>query len=214
MSAADVGGLASGCQLPYDAIQGGQPRRQQACPVSRAKEPLRAVKQTGVVLAPLHAVARAEILQRSLADVEQVLDDRICPRQVDGPVRIRQTQRLLLRQAEASGGTVVFQVASGGLVGEPLANIALVSAGPLRQLPGGRGLLGQSPIQPQLIPQQHQYRTDRATQVPDGFAQKCVESLFVDGHVAPSRKRLQMWLFENTPPVTRGGPAVFCRQTI
>src|SRR6185437_13727028 len=108
------------------------------------------------------------------------LNDRLCPRQVDGPLRIRQTQRLLLRQDEASGGTVVFQVASGGLVGEPLANITLVSAGPLRQLP-------------------------------DGFAQKCVESLFVDGHVAPSRKRLQMWLSKEltcNPRWARGSSAV------
>ncbi len=87
-----------------------------------------------MVLAPLHAVAAAEILNRTLTYVKQVLDNLVRAHQVDGTVRVGEAQLLFLVQVICVAGFVVFHIAAGGLIRQPLADVTLVGPGLLRQL--------------------------------------------------------------------------------
>src|SRR3546814_9338331 len=81
--AADVSGLATGLQPLDHAVERRQPLMQQVCVVAGAEETFGAVEQAGVVLAPFHALAAAEVLRRALHRMEGGLDDDVGARDVD-----------------------------------------------------------------------------------------------------------------------------------
>ncbi len=102
MAAADIRSLTAGTQFIRHAVQGRQPRSEQIRSIPCSEETLRAVEQAGMVLAPLHTLARTEILDGALSNMEQVLNHPVRPRQIHRSVGVCQTQRLLLRQAETA----------------------------------------------------------------------------------------------------------------
>src|SRR3546814_1843567 len=75
--AADVSGLATGLQPLDHAVERRQPLMQQVCVVAGAEETFGAVEQAGVVFAPFHALAAAEVLRRALHRMEGGLDDAV-----------------------------------------------------------------------------------------------------------------------------------------
>src|SRR3546814_4474319 len=68
--AADVSGLATGLQPLDHAVERRQPLMQQVRVVAGAEETFGAVEQAGVVFAPFHALAAAEVLRRALHRME------------------------------------------------------------------------------------------------------------------------------------------------
>lgn len=70
MAAADVGDLGAGVELVDHAIQRRQPFGHQVRVVAGAEEALGAVEQAGVVFAPFHALAGAEVVEGAVEDVE------------------------------------------------------------------------------------------------------------------------------------------------
>src|SRR3546814_13901701 len=70
----------------------------------------------GMVFAPFHAGAAAEILQCAVQGMEGVFDDVVSAGQVDRAVRIGQAQGLLVAQRVSAAVGVVTPVAAGGLV--------------------------------------------------------------------------------------------------
>jgi len=52
-------------------------------------------------------------------------------------VLLGQRERLLRREKELLADRVIAYIAAGGLVGQPLADVALVGPGTLRELRGG-----------------------------------------------------------------------------
>ncbi len=90
--------------------------------------------------------------------MEQVLHDLVGARQVDRAVRVGEAERLLLAQEVPAAHRVVLDVAARGLVGEPLADVALVGAGALGQLVRGHGFaVGHRLVEAELVAQAHHY---------------------------------------------------------
>src|SRR3546814_6068722 len=108
--AADVSGLATGLQPLDHAVERRQPLMQQVCVVAGAEVTFGAVEQAGVVFAPFHALAAAEVLRRALHRMEGGLDDAVGARDVDRAVRIGHAQGLLGREGVTVGVGVVVDV--------------------------------------------------------------------------------------------------------
>jgi len=169
-------------QLAGDAVECRQPFAQQVRVVAGAEEALGAVEQAGVVFAPFHAVAGPEVVSGAIERVEGRLDDVVGAGQVDRAVGIGQTQRLLGVERVAALVGYVSHVATGGLVAEPFAHVALVGAGARGEF-GRRGRgLGQRLVQPEAVADQHQSGADRSAQVANSLAEEGIEFVLVDVH--------------------------------
>ena len=124
-------------ELVDDAVERGQPGREEVGVVARAEEALAAVEDVVVVLVPADADAAARGLgdprrveHRAERDLEEA-------GQVRGAVRVGQRDRLLGRQRVAAALGVVLDVAARRLRVQPLADVALGGAGAVGEL-GGR----------------------------------------------------------------------------
>src|SRR5262249_27860801 len=151
--------------------------------VAGAEEALGTVEEARVVLAPFHTFAGAEILERPRLDVKEILHDGVGARQIHRTLRVGKTERLFRAQRELARRLVVLLVAAGRLVGEPLAHVALVRRGALRQLLRSERALRELAIQAELIADEDEHRTDRRTEVAYCLAEERVEPGFVEGHV-------------------------------
>ena len=95
MAAADVRHFGSALQLVDDAVERRQPGANEVRVIARAEETLGAVEEALMVLTPLHAFPRPEIVEGPIADVKQIAHDRVRAGQVDRAVRIGEAERLL-----------------------------------------------------------------------------------------------------------------------
>ena len=133
VAAADVGHPRARPQLLDDAVERGQPRVHQVREIAGAEEPLGPLEQVVVVLVPAHALAGPE----ALGDVGLVLDERRKQlegaRDEDRAVVMGERERLLRREPEGAG--LVLDVPAGGLLAEPLAQVALAATRAGRQVP-------------------------------------------------------------------------------
>src|SRR5690606_11940579 len=139
-------------------------------------------KEAGVVLAPFHAGARAEVLHGPLPDVEEVLHDGVRARQIDRAIRVCQAERLFLTQRVLAASGIVFHVAARSLVREPFTHISLGRAGTLRELCGRERPLRQLAIETELIANRDQYCAHGCTEIGNGLAEERLDSAFVYGH--------------------------------
>ncbi len=118
--------------------------------------------------------------------MKQVLHDRIGARQIDRAVRIGKAQSLLLAQEVLIGRGVVSDVATRRLIGEPFTDVTLVRAGARGEFGAFQRTGCERAVQPELIADQYQHRTDGRAEVTDGLAEKCVQTPFIDCHGPPS----------------------------
>src|SRR5690348_7271319 len=92
------------------------------------------------MLPPLHALARAEILERALLDVKEVLHDGIGSRKIHRTLRVGEAERLFLAEGVFATGGVIYRVTTGRLVGQPFTYITLVRTRPRCKLGGCKRL--------------------------------------------------------------------------
>ena len=76
---------APGFELLDDTVECGQPLRQQARVVSGPEEPFGPSEQARTMFSPFHAGTSAEVLHRSLLNLEEILHDRVAAGQSIGP---------------------------------------------------------------------------------------------------------------------------------
>ena len=150
--------------------------------ITRAEKALRSLEQAGVMIAPLHAVAGLEVLERVLERMKGGLDDVVRAGHVDRSVRIGQAQRLLWTQRPLLGCGVVLHVSACALIPEPFADVALVGSCALRQLGRRHGAFRQFAIQPEPIADEDQRRTHRGAEIAHRLAEEFVQFRFVDSH--------------------------------
>jgi len=104
---------------------------------------------------------------------------------VHGAVLVGEDHRLLGRQAKTARVRVVGEVARGGVVGQPLAQVALRAAAARRELlGGGRAVLPERAIKPQPITQLDQGDAVGAAEIADDPAHELVQRVLVDGVAA------------------------------
>jgi hypothetical protein len=142
-----------------------------------------------VVLVPAHALAGPERVRETLLVGEQGGHRRVEPEHVERAVLVGERLRLLRAQPVAVGIRVVVDVPAGGLVGQPLAHVALGGAGALRD-PGRaqRARARHRLVEPELLADEQQRRGDRRTHVRDHPAHQGLEPALVDRgccHVGP-----------------------------
>ncbi len=97
--AADVGHPGPGPQLLLDPVERRNPLRREVRPVARPEEPLRALEQAGVVLAPRHAAAAPE----GVGDLGDVVEHRRRGRSCPGLRRPAPTRRPAARRLPGGG---------------------------------------------------------------------------------------------------------------
>jgi hypothetical protein len=100
VTAADVGDARARLELLDDAVERGQPRRDEVARVARAEEPLRALEQAVVVLVPSDAGAAAERLGDLGLVVDDGGDELEEPREVDGAARGCEADIMIRRGGE------------------------------------------------------------------------------------------------------------------
>ena len=128
-----------------------------------------------MMLPPLHAPTGTKILHCTRTDMEKVLHQHIGARQIDWPLGIGQAEGLLLIEEIGVGLGVIIDVTTRGLVAEPLADITFVRARSLRQFGGSQLTFRKFAIKPEFVPDQHQYRANRSTEIADSFAEECLK---------------------------------------
>ena len=90
---------------------------------------------------------------------------------VEGAVLVEERHRLLVRQRVAPRGGIVGDVASGGLVDQPLADVALARVGLLRQLRRRQRLAASHrAVEAELVADHRQRDADRRGAIGDDFA--------------------------------------------
>ena len=188
MTAADVGDQRALREFVHGAIECRQPRRQEVDVIAGAEETLGPVEQALVMLAPLHALSSAKVLESAVTDMKQIADDRIGAWHVDRSVRVREAQRLLGREEERLVSGVVFDVAAGCLIGQPFANISLVRASFRRERAGRQWPGGECFVEPQLVADRDQNGADRRAEIADRFSQERIETLFINCHMVLPRR--------------------------
>ena len=176
MAAADVGDAGAALQVLDDAVERGQPGRDEVRVVAGPEEPLAAVVDVVVVLVPADSGAAAcgvgdprRIEHRAERDLEE-------PGQVGRAVVVGQRDGLLGREAVAGFRWVVLHVAAGGLGVEPLAHVALVGAGARRELvgrerPGAR----ERAVEAEPVADHDQCRVERGADLVDGAEDELLE---------------------------------------
>src|SRR3569833_2605069 len=101
--------------------------------VSRAEESLDAVEETRMVLTPFHAPAGTEVLAHAWVRMEQGKGDLIGTSQVHWAGGVGQARRLHLVEPVRARHRVVLDIATRGLIAEPLTHVAFARAGSRRQ---------------------------------------------------------------------------------
>src|SRR3984957_19898481 len=147
MTASDVRYARAALELVHDTLQRGQPGGDQVRVVARAEKPLGTVEKTGVMLAPLHALAAFEILNGPPERVKCRFDNVVCAGHIDRSVRVGQAQGLLRRHRPFAARRVILNVAAGTLVAQPLAHVAFVGSSALRKFSGSDSALCEFLVQ-------------------------------------------------------------------
>ena len=162
MAAADVGDDRTALKLRDDAVERGQPARDQVRVVARPEEALAALVYVVHVLVPAEAVAfagRLDDLRRVHDRAEGDLEE---PRQVGRALRIGQRERLLRRQRVAAARGLVFDVAARRLGVQPFADVSLGRSGSLGELRGReRPGPGELAVQAELVAHHDERRVQR-----------------------------------------------------
>jgi hypothetical protein len=135
--AADVGDGRAGPQLVDHAVERRQPLGDQVGGVAGPEEPLDPGEQPRVVGVPADPGAGAERVDDQVVVGVAGGDGLERAGQEDRAVLVGEDHGVLGGQVVGAVGRVVADVATGGLVGEPFAHVALGRAGPLRER--GRG---------------------------------------------------------------------------
>src|SRR5215510_4691067 len=89
-----------------------------------------------MMFAPEHATAIAEVTLDSFRSLGHGLNYKEATADIKRTMFVRQGCRLFGRETVFSGCSVIFCVATGGLINQPFADIAFVSVGSLGQLGG------------------------------------------------------------------------------
>ncbi len=77
---------------------------------------------------------------------------------------------------------MVVHVAAGGLGVEPLADVALVGAGPLRELRGGQpAAAGERAVEAELVAHHHERGVERGSHLVHGSEEEGHQLLLIDG---------------------------------
>ena len=186
---ADVGHPGPRLQLVHHPVEGREPGLHQVRLVAGPEQPQRPGVQPLVVGAPVDALAG-----RERADERVVVDvagrDRLEGTGEEHRALVGQHERVLGTELEGPVVGVVGDVAAGGLVAQPLADVPLVRAGALGQVGRRhRPRPGHRPVEPEAVAQvHHQARDGRgevAHRLVDELLQRgLVEARCVDrGHV-------------------------------
>jgi hypothetical protein len=96
-------------------------------------------------------------------------------------IRVGKGECLLVGQPVRLGGWPAADVPTRSLATQPLGHVPLIAFSPRRQLDRGRGVLRQSAVQPQPVPDNDASCRDRRTQVADETAEKLVELVLIHG---------------------------------
>ncbi len=181
VAATDVGHRDAGAQLLDHAVERRQPLGQQAGAVGVAIERRHAAEQAAVVVAPGHALAAAERLER-LVLVEPHRGRRVPGvRDVQRAVLVGQHQRLLRRQFVGVADRVVRDVAARRLRVEPLAHVARRAAGARSELVGAqRSGAGHGLVQAELGAEADHHAAVAGGEVADGAHDEGVELGSID----------------------------------
>ena len=209
VAAADVGDTGAALELLDDAVERGQPRRDEVGVVAGAEEPLAAVVHVVDVLVPAEPVAGA----RGLGDLRRV-DHRAEreleeARQVRRALRVGERDGLLGGERVAAGLGVVADVVARRLGVAPLAHVALGGAGPLRQLGRRqRPALGERAVEAELVAHHDERGVERRADLVDRAEHELHELVAVDldGVVQGGHGRDRM---SGPPSLASGAPLVF-----
>jgi hypothetical protein len=134
-----------------------------------------------VVVAPGHASAAAERVfdRRAVGEAGSSEFERAGQRQA---VRGGECQRLLGSHRVLARRGVVGDIPAGCLTGEPLPDVPLGGTGVGGQFRGcERTGLGQGPVQPEPVTEDHVAGRDRRAEVGDEAAEQLVQLLLIDG---------------------------------
>ena len=201
VAAADVGDAGAALEPLDDAVERGQPGRDQVGVVAGPEEALAAVVDVVVVLVPADAGAAA----RGIGDARRVQHaaerDLEEPGQVGRAVGVGERDGLLGRQAVAALGRVVLDVAAGGLRVEPLAHVALGRAGARGELAGReRPGAGERAVEAEAVAHHDQRRVERGADLVDGAEHELLE-------LGGVQRRLFDDVGGHRPKLRRPGPA-------
>ena len=182
VSAPDVGDPSPRQQLLLDALERGQPRRDEVGDVAGPEEQLGAAEEVAVVLLPPEALAGAEALgdlgfvaHARRGDVERARKKRRA-------LRVGQAGGLLRGQEEALALGVVLDIAAGGLRAQPLAHVALVGVRARRELRRRDGLaVAHRGVEPQLVADEDGRLMKRCAKVTGEASYELLQSPFVEG---------------------------------
>src|SRR6516164_6809644 len=84
VAATNVGCFSASLEFLLNAVKRGDPGRKKMGIVARAEKPFSATEEARVMFSPFHTFAGSEILQRALADVEQILHQQRRTWQING----------------------------------------------------------------------------------------------------------------------------------
>ena len=168
MATADVGHRRPAGELGYDAVEGGQPVRDQVCVVGRREEAFAPHVHVGVVVAPTHAVTGAcgvddsvRVAHGSVRDLEESADER-------GAGFVGQRDGVFGWQFIPARRRVVVDEGSGRLRIEPFAGVVLIGAGAFGQF--GRGAwpeIRQAAVVAETVTHHDQGAVQYGTDLPD-----------------------------------------------
>ena len=219
--AADVGDPAAGAQLVLDAVERGQPGRDEVRGVAGAEQQLAAEEHVVVVLVPAHPGTGAEGLGDPRLGAQRAEGEHEGARQVERARRVGEGERLLGGEVERAGRRVVLDVAACGLPGQPLGDVTRVGAGAPASSSGVAGALREGRVEPEAVPDDDTAGGGRRAEVADHAPEQGVEPVGVDlrrglsGAVGPVIVcSVRLWVRRVRPassPPLRGGCAAAAR---
>src|SRR6266851_7270408 len=149
--------------------------------VTRTKETLSTDKKIGIVFAPKHPATIAKVILDTRNRVRHSFDHKEATADVERPQLFGQGCGLFRRQAVATAFSVVLHVAACCLIDQPLADVALISVGVLRQLRGSSwSNRSHCLVETEFLPDIDEGRTKRGAEITDYFTQKLVHLVLVD----------------------------------
>ena len=140
MAAADVRHAGAALELLHHAVERGEPLGDEAGAVVGGERSLHAVEQVVGVLVPADAAAVDEAVGEAVAAVGGRRGGQEHAGEGERARLVGEHEGVLGRERVRVLLRVVGHVAAGGLVVEPLADVALLRAGAARELGGGDGL--------------------------------------------------------------------------